>query len=968
MKRIYLLISLLCLFAMSSRAQLLYEPFNYTPHATLGLSVQSGVVWQTVNTGDSILVEAGSLSYAGLAASTGNKVKFDDAGTDYYRIFTAQTSGSVYTSFILNVTALGGMTTAGGSYFSGLNQTGSTTAFGATVFTRLSATAGRYNVGIATRSNSTISWLAADLVPGTPVFIVTAYDIIGGTANDVARIWLNTSAIGAAEPGADATAAPGTDLSGGVERTFLRQANAAGTPFIQFDELRVGTSWTSVTPAGVAAPALSISTTLPAFGNQCINTTGGPNSFTISGTNLTNADVTVAALTGFTYSTTSGGTYTATLTLPQAGGAFTQQVFVKFDPTAVQSYNGNIVVAGGGAAASVNAAATGAGINNAPTVTTGAASAVTTVSATAAGTITATGCTAVTAYGIEYGTISGGPYTQVPSTNLSGGNFTSDLLTLSPATVYYYRSYAVNGGGTSYGTEQTFTTASLAPSVTTDALTGFGNVCINTTPAANSFTITGSNLTAANVDVAALTGYTYSTTLAGTYTTTLSIAQPGGSFSQQIFVKFTPTAVQSYNGNITISGGGLASPVDVVTVGAGVNSGPTVTTGASSAVTTTTATLAGSIPGTGCSAVTAYGIEYSTTNNFPTGTGTQSVSANLSGGNFSSNLTLLTPSTTYYYRAYATNAGGTVYGAQQSFTTAAPPPPALTATTLAAIGPVCLNTPSNEVIFTINGTNLTTAPITVGPLAGYMFRENGVGGHTATLTINQTGGTQSKNVHVILFPTAAQSYNGNIPVTGGGTTGTLTVPVTGSGVNTVATITTNAATNVTTNSAVVSGTLVNINCSNITTRGIEFSGINGFANGTGTPVMATGGGFTVTLTGLVPNTTYYYKAFGDNNGGRGYGAQQSFTTLPIGDGFRIFPSPVVAGSDITVTANNLKPGYYGVLFFNSGGQLVLQKNIHVQNNYINQTILIPGSIGKGVYRVHFVNNDEVIEQRSILVR
>ena len=57
-------------------------------------------------------------------------------------------------------------------------------------------------------------------------------------------------------------------------------------------------------------------------------------------------------------------------------------------------------------------------------------------------------------------------------------------------------------------------------------------------------TITGSNLTAANVTVGALTGFTYSTTAGGTYTSTLSLAQPGGAYSQQIFVQFTPTLVQ----------------------------------------------------------------------------------------------------------------------------------------------------------------------------------------------------------------------------------------------------------------------------------------------------------------------------------------------------------------------------------------------------------------------------------------
>ncbi|HNL66458.1 MAG TPA: lamin tail domain-containing protein, partial [Ferruginibacter sp.] len=125
----------------------------------------------------------------------------------------------------------------------------------------------------------------------------------------------------------------------------------------------------AVNPCGPPVPTLSAST-LTSFGNVCINTTAGPNSFTITGTTLTSANVTVAALTGFSYATAAGGPYTASLSLPQPGGSFSQQVFVQFNPTLVQSYNGNIVVGGGGAP-SINVAAVGSGINPAPIVTTG---------------------------------------------------------------------------------------------------------------------------------------------------------------------------------------------------------------------------------------------------------------------------------------------------------------------------------------------------------------------------------------------------------------------------------------------------------------------------------------------------------------------------------------------------------------------------------------------------------------------
>ena len=92
-----------------------------------------------------------------------------------------------------------------------------------------------------------------------------------------------------------------------------------------------------------------------------------------------------------------------------------------------------------------------------------------------------------------------------------------------------------------------------------------------------------------------------------------------------------------------------------------------VTTNNVTDITQTTAVCGGNVTITGNGTVTARGVCWSTNSN-PTvndnhtsnGTGT---------GNFTSNITGLTPNTTYYVRAYATNNAGTVYGEQKMFTT-----------------------------------------------------------------------------------------------------------------------------------------------------------------------------------------------------------------------------------------------------------------------------------------------------------
>lgn len=94
---------------------------------------------------------------------------------------------------------------------------------------------------------------------------------------------------------------------------------------------------------------------------------------------------------------------------------------------------------------------------------------------------------------------------------------------------------------------------------------------------------------------------------------------------------------------------------------------PTVTTTAVSNIAPTTAMSGGNVTADGGADITARGICWSTSqtptisgNHTTDGTGT---------GSFNSTMTGLTPNTTYYVRAYATNSEGTAYGEVVSFTT-----------------------------------------------------------------------------------------------------------------------------------------------------------------------------------------------------------------------------------------------------------------------------------------------------------
>ncbi len=221
----------------------LYEGFNYTVGANLGDQPN----WRNINSGDEILVGGpGGLTYPGLASSSGsgNHVAFDGVGIDAVLEYTPIAAGPLYASFIFNVTDQSAVTNTAGGYFAGISANDTSYDARLWLVPNPNAASNTFNVGIGNTAAPTLT--SATYATGSSIFVVMNYDMATGNIN----AWVNpdSATFGGTQP-APTISAVDASIATSLSRFILRQDSASETPFILFDELRLGTSWAQVTPA-----------------------------------------------------------------------------------------------------------------------------------------------------------------------------------------------------------------------------------------------------------------------------------------------------------------------------------------------------------------------------------------------------------------------------------------------------------------------------------------------------------------------------------------------------------------------------------------------------------------------------------------------------------------------------------------------------------------------------------------------
>jgi hypothetical protein len=232
---------------------------TYIPFTGTGALTANGWTTHSGATGQLTIVSTpsdsgNSLSYPGLAASTGNRTSLVAGNTEdvNFPLTSPLTSGPVYYSALIKVLDDAQLTanSSTGDYGLALTSvaTATTTAFQARIYLKKGSATGTFVLGVLNGSGGTAapSYITNDLNINTTYLVVVKYDLSANTAS----LFINPTPGGTEPAVANASNNTGTSAAPAQIAGFvIREGGSAtsGTGNVEVDEIKVNTTWASVT-------------------------------------------------------------------------------------------------------------------------------------------------------------------------------------------------------------------------------------------------------------------------------------------------------------------------------------------------------------------------------------------------------------------------------------------------------------------------------------------------------------------------------------------------------------------------------------------------------------------------------------------------------------------------------------------------------------------------------------------------
>lgn len=492
-----------------------------------------------------------------------------------------------------------------------------------------------------------------------------------------------------------------------------------------------------------------------------------------------------------------------------------------------------------------------------PVVTTVGASEVNSGGALLSGTVDTDNGARITERGFVWMQGDGLPTTSDHKLKTSGttGDFTASLTGLNPNQKYSFRAYAINSMGTSYGTVMTFSTVASLPVLS----------LVNVSAITSSSATLMANVMNHGGETVSEVGFYYSTDASVDINTSEKITKSytGAAFTAALndLSIYTTYYVKAYA--VNSAGTAYSNVATFRTLAAA----PVVSTLGASEVNSSGAVLSGTVLTDNGAEITERGFVWMQGDGTPT-TDSHRLEASGTTGDYTATLSGLEPNKTYSFRAYAINSVGTSYGVVMNFMTSA---------SLPGVSSVDVSKISTDsATLTANVTD--HGGETVSEVGFYYSTEESVDITKAVkVSKTYTGSSFSASLSGLSIATTyyVKAYAVNSAGTAYSSIATFTT------LASAPVVSTNGSSEITSDGALLSGTVVADNGSAITQRGFVW------IQGEGTPttsnhrlkVSGTTGDFTAGLTGLEPNKKYSFRAYAINSVGTSYGDVMTFSTV-----------------------------------------------------------------------------------------